>query len=81
MATNLHLEPLATQVSFSATALRVVLVDGREISIPLEWLPRLREATAQQREKWEFIGDGVGIHWPDLDEDVLVEDLLAVPRR
>ncbi len=75
------LDPLATDVAFTASALRVVLVDGREISAPLEWLPKLRDASPAARDQWELIGDGVGIHWPQLDEDVMVEDLLATRRK
>jgi hypothetical protein len=48
-----------------------------EVSVPLEWFPRLRAATAQQRARWRFIGGGVGVHWPDLDEDLSVAALLA----
>jgi len=70
-------EPLATDVSFTEDALRVVLADGREISAPLQWFPRLLRATPEQRAEWELIGDGIGIHWPQIDEDVEVESLLA----
>ena len=70
-------EPLATDVSFTEDALRVVLADGREISAPLRWFPRLLRATPEQRAQWELIGDGIGIHWPQIDEDVEVESLLA----
>jgi len=71
------LEPLARDVAFTEDALRVVLADGREISAPLQWFPRLLHATAEQRARWELIGDGIGIHWPLIDEDVEVESLLA----
>lgn len=70
-------EPLAIDVSFTADALHVVLADGREISAPLQWFPRLLKATPEQRSQWELIGDGIGIHWPLVDEDVEVESLLA----
>ena len=56
--------------------MHVRLADGRIICVPLEWFPRLKEASAGQRKNWRFIGKGIGIHWPDLDEDVLVEALL-----
>jgi hypothetical protein len=52
------------------------LSDGRVISVPLEWFPALRKATAKQRNNWRLIGKGVGIHWEDLDEDISVEGLL-----
>lgn len=75
---EIKIEPLALDVSFTADALRVLLVDGREISAPLEWFPRLRAATEEQKKKWRLIGRGVGIHWEEIDEDISVESLLAV---
>jgi hypothetical protein len=54
----------------------VDLSDGRTISVPLLWFPRLVHSTAQERKRWWLIGNGVGIHWPDLDEDISVENLL-----
>jgi hypothetical protein len=71
------LEPLAIDVSFTEDALRVVLADGREVSAPLQWFPRLLHATPEHRSQWELIGDGIGIHWPQVDEDIEVETLLA----
>jgi hypothetical protein len=71
------IEPVAMDVSFTLDTLHVVLVDGREISAPLQWFPRLVNATSAQRSKWELIGDGIGINWPEIDEDVEVESLLA----
>jgi len=53
-------------------ALHFILADGREISAPLEWFPRLRDASENQRGKWRFIGNGIGVHWPDIDEDIAV---------
>jgi Protein of unknown function (DUF2442) len=70
-------EPLAIDVSFTEDALHVVLADGREISAPLQWFPRLLRATSEERTQWELIGDGIGIHWPLVDEDIEVESLLA----
>ncbi len=55
----------------------VTLDDGRSISVPIVWFPRLSRATPESREKWELIGDGEGIHWPILDEDISVAGLLA----
>ncbi len=72
------IEPLAVDVIFTDDALRVVLADGREISASLQWFPRLLHATSQQRGEWELIDDGVGIHWPQVDEDVEIESLMAV---
>jgi hypothetical protein len=74
---TLESEPVAIGVAFSADAFRVTLDDGRELSVPLAWFPRLLHATAEQREHWELIGSGQGIHWPELDEDISVEGILA----
>ncbi|MGB4066681.1 MAG: DUF2442 domain-containing protein [Nitrospira sp.] len=52
------------------------LVDGRTISVPLVWSWRLSEATQEQRQHWEILGDGQGVHWPDIDEDISVEGML-----
>ncbi len=71
------LEPLAVNVSFTEDALRVVLADGREVSAPLQWFPRLLGASAEERAHWELVGDGIGIHWPAVDEDIETESLLA----
>jgi len=71
-------------VKCTKVALVVDLVDGRTISVPLEWFPRLAKATAAQRSKWEIVAGGFGIHWPDVDEDVSTEGLLRgapAPRR
>lgn len=73
-----RIEALATHVEFTDDALRVTLVDGREVLVPLGWSPRLLNATPTQRNNWRLIGSGVGIHWPDVDEDISVEGLLAV---
>ena len=67
----------ATDVSLSEDCLSVDLADGRSISVPLLWYPRLSYGNAQERGHWELIGDGVGIHWPDLDEDISIEALLV----
>jgi hypothetical protein len=67
---------LAIDVCFTHDALKVALSDGREISIPLEWFPRLRDATPKQRKNWRLIARGIGIHWEDVDEDISVATLL-----
>lgn len=69
-------EVLAVDVSCTAHTLSVTLADGRTISAPLAWFPRLLEATADQRAEWEFIGGGIGIHWEAIDEDISVASLL-----
>lgn len=71
-----HSEALAVDVSCSDDALTVVLDDGRIVSVPLVWFPRLLNATPKQRKKWEFIGGGIGIHWEDIDEDISIASLL-----
>jgi hypothetical protein len=63
--------------SFTDDTLTVDLSDGRTILFPVAWYPRLAHGSAQEQEKWRLIGHGEGIHWPDLDEDISVEGLLA----
>ena len=67
---------LALDVYFSEDVLHVSLSDGREVSAPLEWFPRLRDATPEQRSNWRLIARGIGIHWEDVDEDISVASLL-----
>lgn len=69
-------KPLARQVEVTDDELTVVLADGRRISAPLAWFPRLLRATPVQRANWELLGDGEGIHWPYADEDLSVSGLL-----
>lgn len=66
----------AVDVNVDDSALHVRLADGRVISVPLEWFPRLRDASPEQRANWRLIGKGVGIHWEDIDEDLSVAALL-----
>ncbi len=73
-AVKLH--PLAVNVMCTDVALVVDLSDGRSISAPLVWFPRLSQASSVQRDKWTLLGDGEGIHWPDIDEDLSVAGLL-----
>jgi Protein of unknown function (DUF2442) len=63
-------------VSFSEDSLCVALRDGRKISVPLTWYPKLFHATPEQRNNWKIAGGGYGIHWPELDEDLSTEGLL-----
>jgi hypothetical protein len=67
----------AESVFFSEDSLTVRLDDGRSLSVPLAWYPRLLHGTQAERENYELIGEGEGIHWPELDEDISVEGLLA----
>lgn len=75
LAVELH--PQAHNVKCTNVALIVELVDGRTISVPLVWFPRLSSASEEQLQNWELLGDGEGIHWPDIDEDLSVAGLLV----
>jgi len=66
----------AQNVQVTEDALIVDLSDGRTVSVPLAWFPRLLHGKPEERNKWRLIGDGEGIHWPDLDEDISVENLI-----
>lgn len=74
---TLNNEPIAQSVETSETELVVRLTDGRVLSTPLVWFPRLHNASPEKRNTYELLGNGVGIHWPDLDEDISVAGLLA----
>ena len=74
---TLRTEPLAIDVAVNETVLHVTLDDGRELSVPVEWFPRLRDASDTDRANWRLIGRGEGIHWPAIDEDISVRGLLA----
>ena len=67
----------AKKVSVSDDTLVVDLTDGRTVSVPTDWFPRLSHGSVSERDNWRLIGQGEGIHWPDLDEDISVESLLA----
>lgn len=68
---------LITEISFEEGVLQVFLSDGREIRVPLEWFPKLRDASPEARRHWRLIGKGVGVHWPDIDEDLSLDGLLS----
>jgi Protein of unknown function (DUF2442) len=72
----LRADERVASVAFSADSLSVSLMDGRTISVPLAWYPKLLHATEEQRKKWIIAGAGYGIRWPDLDEDLSTEGLL-----
>ncbi|HEX8146626.1 MAG TPA: DUF2442 domain-containing protein [Pyrinomonadaceae bacterium] len=74
---TLAAEARAQNVAVTDDTLSVDLSDGRTISVPLAWYPRLLNGTPEERNNWRFIGGREGIHWPDLDEDISVENLLA----
>jgi hypothetical protein len=73
-----NVQPLAIDVLCSDDALRVALADGRAISVPLDWFPRLESASPKERKNWTLIGGGLGIRWDAIDEDVSVENLLRL---
>ena len=73
----IKLEPLASGVTFSRGKMHVELQDGRVLTVPLTWFPRLQNATPAARRQWRLIAGGIGIHWIALDEDVSIENLLA----
>jgi len=68
--------PRAQEVLVTEDELTVSLVDGRRVSVPLAWFPRLLHASPAQRSNWQLLGDGEGIHWPDVDEDLSVAGIL-----
>jgi hypothetical protein len=68
--------PQAQKVWFTDAKMYVLLTDGRELGIPLEWFPKLRDATESERMNWRLIGGGIGIHWENIDEDLSVAGLL-----
>jgi len=82
MSTATLTEPRVISVNVTDEAIVARLADGRTISVPLEWSWRLADASPQERAHWEIIGDGQGVHWPDIDEDISVEGMLhGVPAR
>ncbi len=83
MTSSAHVETTDIRVrtvSVTDDELSVALMDGRNISVPLTWYPRLARATAAQRSRWEIASGGYGIHWPDIDEDLRTEGLLRGAR-
>ena len=69
--------PYAVDVLVAEDTLSVELSDGRTISVPIEWYPRLVHGSHSERSNWKLIGRGEGVHWPDLDEDISIEGVLA----
>jgi len=76
MSTVIQTEARVSTVTVTDQAIVAHLCDGRIISVPLAWSWRLLDATPEQRARWEIIGDGQGIHWPDLDEDISIEGMM-----
>lgn len=73
---TVSIEPRVADLRVTDSEIAATLVDGRFVSVPLSWSWRLSEATAQQRNNWELLGDGTVIHWPDIDEDISIEGML-----
>jgi len=76
MNTSIESVPKAVDIWFTEDMLYVRLEDGREVGVPMEWFPRLIKATTEQRNNWRLIGNGIGIHWEDIDEDLSVRKLV-----
>jgi hypothetical protein len=74
---SLRAEAKAQRVAITDDSLAVDLIDGRTITVPLAWYPRLFHGKTEHRNNWRLIGDGGGIHWPDLDKDISIHNLLA----
>lgn len=71
-----NIDPRALEIDVTEDELNVVLADGRRIAVPLAWFPRLLAASPEERAKFEILGGGIGIHWPEIDEDLSVDGLL-----
>jgi hypothetical protein len=69
-------DPRAVDAATDDDNLSVDLADGRRLTVPLAWFPRLLHASVEQRSNWQLLGDGLGIHWPEIDEDLSVSGLL-----
>ncbi len=76
LVTEIHIGK-GENVAVTEDTLTLDLADGRTISVPLAWYPRLLHGTPEERNRWEWIGDNEGIHWPELDEDISVEGIIA----
>ena len=77
MSTVVSIEPKVKTVSVTEESILFELMDGRAVSVPLAWSWRLSEATPEQRENFEILGDGQGVHWPDIDEDLSAQGMLT----
>lgn len=82
MSTVVNIEPRIKKVEVTDDLITAYLFDGRIISVPLAWSWRLSEATSEQRNNYEIMGSGMGVHWPDIDEDISAEGMLyGIPAR
>lgn len=73
----LEQEPVAVKAALTSTHLVVELADGRSLTVPLDWYPRLLHGAESERQNWQVLGDGYAIEWPDLDEHIGIEGVLA----
>ena len=76
MDNSINTLPRAVDIWFTEDMLYVRLEDSREVGVPLEWFPKLRNATEPQKNNWRLIGHGIGIHWEEIDEDISVRKLI-----
>ena len=74
---EIKVDSAVVDVRVTDDEIQMSLADGRQVSAPLEWFPRLRHATQEQRSNWRLIANGVGVHWPEVDEDISARSLLA----
>ena len=74
---EIKVDSAVVDVRVTDDEIQMTLADGRQVSAPLEWFPRLRHATHEQRSNWRLIANGVGVHWPEVDEDISARSLLA----
>ena len=74
---KLELDPVAINIEIHNKNFTISLIDGRDLTVPLEWYPRLLYGTSQERKNWQLLGNGYAIEWPDLDEHIGIEGLLA----
>lgn len=76
MNTVAAIEPRIADLRVTDSEITAYLVDGRNVSVPLAWSWRLSDATPAQRNHWQLIGDGIGVHWPEVDEDISIDGML-----
>lgn len=72
-----NLDNRVINIVFSTSSLQCILADGRKLSTPLAWFPKLRDAPEEDRNNWRLIGNGMGVHWPSIDEDIAIDTLLG----
>lgn len=78
MPTMTAIDHRAEKIKVTSKELIIYFVDGRRLEVPLRWFPKLRKASSRQRNKYRFVGGGLGIHWPDIDEDLSINGLIGL---